>query len=278
MARKPLPICEALVGCVPNSIDMKHLFLLALLLGLLPLFAVAQETGLEGQAAELYDQAVAAEQDLRSWDALQIFLQVEKLAPNNSQVLQKIAQQYSDSTVDFEDKDRQLELLEKAFDYSERAVQIDPSAPINVLSVAITKGKIASLGSNQAKVEAARGIKADARRAIELDPNYAWAHHVLGRWHREVDSLGTIARFFTKMLYGGLPEASVEDAVYHLKKATELDPGGLSHFLELGFAYEAAGEEALARRNFEIGLSMPSREKHDETAKLRARRALEKLS
>ena len=256
---------------------MRRLHCIFLMALLLPAWSRAVNPELPAEAEALWDQAIAVEQDLRSWDALQLFLQVEKLAPNNAKVLQKIAQQYSDSTVDYEDKDRQLELLDKALEYSERAVEIDPSDPVNVLSVAITKGKIASLGSNQAKVEAARGIKADARRAIELDPDYAWAHHVLGRWHREVDSLGTIARFFTKMLYGGLPEASVEDAIYHLQKSIELDPEGLSHFLELGFAYEAAGEDELARKNFEIGLSMPSREKHDESAKQRARRALEEL-
>lgn len=242
-----------------------------------PMLLAGHEAGLEGEAAALYDQAIDAEQDLRTQDALQLFLQVEKLAPDNAKVMQKIARQYSDSTVDASGEETQLRLLDQALAYSQRAVELDPADPINVLSVAVTRGKIASLGSNQAKVEAARDIKADARRAIELDPDYAWAHHVLGRWHREVDSLGTIARFFTKMLYGGLPEASVEEAVYHLEKATELDPNGLSHFLELGFAYAAAGEEDLARKNFERGLSMPSREKHDEAAKARARRALEQL-
>jgi len=256
---------------------MNRFPLLCVLAFLLPWVATADNAGLEGEAAERYAQAIVAENNLRSQDALELFLAVEKLAPDNAQVLQKIAQQYSDSTVDYPDEDKQLELLENALTYAKRAVAVAPEAPINVLSVAITKGKIASLGSNQAKVESAREIKADARRAIELDPEYAWAHHVLGRWHREVDSLGTIARFFTRMLYGGLPEASVEEAIFHLKKATELDPGGLSHFLELGFAYAAAGEGDLARQNFEIGLSMPSREKHDDAAKDRARRALEKM-
>lgn len=256
---------------------MNAMFRSLLVFALLPLAGWAHEAGLEGEAAALYDQAAVAESELRTRDALQLFLQVEKLAPDNAKVMQKLARQYSDSTIDATSEEQQLQLLDKALEYSQRAVDLDPQDPINVLSLAITKGKIASLGSNKAKVEAARDIKADARRAIELDPGYAWAHHVLGRWHREVDSLGTIARFFTKMLYGGLPEASVDDAVYHLEKATELDPDSLSHFLELGFAYAAAGEDDLARKNFERGLNMPSREKHDESAKARARKALEQL-
>ncbi len=257
---------------------MKNIAALFILIFALPLIAADHEAGLEGEAAALYDRAVEAEQDLRTNNALGLFLQVEELAPNNAKVMQKIARQYSDSTVDTRDEDRQRELLDQALTYSKRAVELNPEDPINVLSVAITKGKIATLGSNKAKVEAARDIKANALRAIELDPDYAWAHHVLGRWHREVDSLGAIARFFTKMLYGGLPEASVEEAIFHLKKATELDPSGLSHYLELGFAYAAAGEIELARKNFAQGLSMPSREKHDDAAKSRAESALAELS
>jgi hypothetical protein len=26
-------------------------------------------------------------------------------------------------------------------------------------------------------------VKEEAERALALDPNYAWAHHVIGRWH-----------------------------------------------------------------------------------------------
>jgi tetratricopeptide (TPR) repeat protein len=232
---------------------------------------------LEGEVGVLYERALAAQEELRTEDALALLLQVEKVAPDNAKVLQKIARQYSDSTIDTSDDARQNLLLERALDYSQKATEIDPTDPVNMLSLAVVKGKIATLLGNKAKVEAARIIKADARRAIELDPTYAWAHHVLGRWHREVDELGSIARFFTKILYGGLPEASIEEAVFHLGKATELEPENLNHFLELGFAYRAAGEEEKARTNFERGLSMPIKEKHDEAAKTRARRALQQL-
>jgi len=261
---------------------ISSLFFLTLIF---PAFIWAEDIDLTGEAAERWDQALVAESELRTRDALQILLEVEKLAPDNSKVLQKIARQYSDSTVDTDDEDAQRRLLDKALEYSQRATDIDPEDPVNLLSLAITQGKMATLEGNKAKVEAARVIKANARvikanarEAIALDPSYAWAHHVLGRWHREVDELGSIARFFTKILYGGLPEASIEDAVYHLEKAAELEPENLNHHLELGFAYAAAGEKDRARERLIRGLQMPSREKHDEAAKIRAQRMLDKIS
>jgi len=254
---------------------LHSLFVFALLI---PAFAWAEDIGLSGEAAELWEEALVAESELRTRDALQILLEVEKFAPDNPKVLQKIARQYSDSTVDITNEEAQRRLLDKALEYSQRATDIDPEDPVNLLSLAITQGKMATLEGNKAKVEAARVIKANAREAINLDPDYAWAHHVLGRWHREVDELGSIARFFTKVLYGGLPEASIEEAVYHLEKATQLEPENLNHHLELGFAYAAAGEKDRAREKLRQGLQMPSRAKHDEAAKIRAQRMLDKIS
>jgi Tfp pilus assembly protein PilF len=100
---------------------------------------------------------------------------------------------------------------------------------------------------------------------------------VLGRWHYEIASLGSVARWFAKLIYGGLPDASFAEAESHLQRAIELEPENLIHRLELGFVYQAEGRKADARREFQRGLDMPSNAKHDEIAKLRARDALKTL-
>lgn len=112
---------------------MNAMFRSLLVFALLPLAGWAHEAGLEGEAAALYDQAAVAESELRTRDALQLFLQVEKLAPDNAKVMQKLARQYSDSTIDATSEEQQLQLLDKALEYSQRAVDLDPQDPINVL-------------------------------------------------------------------------------------------------------------------------------------------------
>ena len=114
-------------------------------------------------------------------------------------------------------------------------------------------------------------------QALALDPNYAWAYHLLGRWHSEVSELSSTAKFLVLLFYGGLPPASSTEAVRHLERAVELEPTQLQHWLELGFAYRAKGDPARAREAFATGLAMPSREKHDEPAKERARAALREI-
>ena len=135
---------------------------------------------------------------------------------------------------------------------------MEPDNPVNVLSVAIAHGRLATYSDTRTKVEFSRLIKADAERALKLDPNYAWAHHVLGRWHYEIASLGSVARWFAKLIYGGLPDASFAEAESHLQRAIELEPANLIHRLELGFVYQAEGRNGDARREFERGLNMPS--------------------
>ncbi len=221
---------------------------------------------------------LAAEVQLDSRRALELFLAAESSRPNDSVLLQKIARQYSDLCVDLPTLAERKATAERALAYARRAVALAPNSAVNALSVAICHGKLALYSEGEAKVAHSRLVKSEAERALALDPNYAWAHHVLGRWHHEVSGLGVATRVFVRVFHGGLAEASNAAAIKHLSRAVELEPEELSHHLELGFALLAGGQGERARAAFAHGLSMPSRAKHDYTAKERARAALAKLT
>jgi tetratricopeptide (TPR) repeat protein len=243
-----------------------------MLLGLLGLSASAFAAG----ADELVHQALAAEARLDSMAALALFQQADAARPDDAFILQKIARQYSDLVVDQADDAARKRFAQAALDHAQRAAALQPDNAVNVLSLAICHGKLAVYSDTQAKIRYSRLVKEEAERALALDPLYAWAHHVLGRWHYEVAALGTTSRFFVRMLYGGLPAASFDQAIEHLQRATQLEPDELNHWLELGFALAASGRTAGAREFWQRGLAMPARGKHDEPAKQRARVALAK--
>lgn len=228
-------------------------------------------------ADALIRAALAAEARLDTARALELLLAAEKTRPDDASLLQKIARQYSDLAVDLPSPEQKKTTIERALAYSRRAAALDPQNAENVLSIAVCHGKLAVTSDTRRKVEYSRLVRADAERALALQPDYAWAHHLLGRWHYEVAELGTTARWFVKLFYGGLPAASTAEAVRSLERAVALEPQQLQHHLELGFAYAADGQPAKARAAFTAGLALPSREKHDEPAKARARAALEKL-
>ncbi len=249
---------------------MLRVVILLACLAVAPAFAATAE--------DLVQQGLAAEARLETSAALQHFLVADRLKPNDPFILQKIARQYSDSVVDTRDEEEKKRRAQTALDYSLRAVRLEPTNPENVLSVAVSHGKLAVYSDTRTKIEYSRLIKEEAERALALNPRYDWAHHVLGRWHYEVASLGPATRFFVRLVYGGLPTASNEAAVSHLEQAVTLAPQTLAHHLELGFAYLEAGRTNDARAAFERGLALPSKEKHDEDAKARARRALNRLA
>lgn len=228
-------------------------------------------------AEALVRQALAAEAKLDSHGALELFLAAEHARPNDPFILQKIARQYSDQIVDLTSLAEKKASAQHALEYAQRAVARAPRDPVNVLSLAVCHGKLALYSDTRTKVEYSRLVREEAERALALDPNYAWAHHVLGRWHYEVANLGTASRFFVKLIYGGLPGGSTGEAVRHLTRAVELEPDELDHRLELGFALLADGQKAKARESFARGLAMPSRAKHDESAKARARATLKEM-
>ena len=225
----------------------------------------------------LLADARAAEAKLDSRRALELYLAADKAKSNDAAILQKIARQYSDLITELTTDDERRRYAQTALDYSLRAVALAPDNPENVLSLAICHGKLGVFSDTKTKIKYSRLVKEEAERALRLDPNYAWAHHVIGRWHYEVATLGATARFFVKLFYGGLPAASTAEAVHHLRRAVALEPDELAHHLELGFALAADGDNARARAEFEKGLAMPDRGKHAAEAKARARAALAKL-
>lgn len=222
----------------------------------------------------LLEAALAAEARLDSARALELFLQADAAQPDNAFVLQKIARQYSDLTPEQPDLAGKKRYAQLALDHALRAAALEPGDPVNVLSLAVCHGKLAVYSDTRTKVKYSRLVKEEAERALALDPDYAWAHHILGRWHHEVASLGLTARWIVRLFYGGLPDASPAEAVRRLERAVALEPEELNHHLELGFAYAAAGRLGDAQAAWHRGLAMPERGRHDAPAKQRARAAL----
>jgi len=225
-------------------------------------------------ADALIQEGLAAEAAHDSGRALDHFLAADVARPNDPYILQKIAQQYSDSTGDAPEPAARKKLATQALAYAERASQLDPDNAVNTLSVAISYGKIGLYSNLREKITYVRRSEEYAERALAQDPNYDWAYHVLGRWNYEVAKLGKTKRFLVELLYGGLPAASSGRAVDLLQRAVELAPKNPAHHIELGFAYLADDQPAAARQAFTAGLALPNLGKHDAETKDRARAAL----
>ena len=128
-----------------------------------------------------------------------------------------------------------------------------------------------------AEIQKKGGVAAYVDAEHALDPGYAWAHHVLGRWHREMVELGRIARLWVSLFYGGLPPGSLETALEHLDRAVALEPDEMAHHVERGLILVDLKRSDDARRALEHALALPNTARHHTEFRQRGQEALRKL-
>jgi hypothetical protein len=166
----------------------------------------------QADIAELLRQGDALDARLDNAHALESYLQAEKLGATDPDTLTHIARQYALLMNDAGSDAEQQRLGEKALDYSRRAVAANPAHAKSLLSVAICYGRLIRFQDTRTKVEYSRFVKEYADKALKLDPTDSYAWHVLGAWNYELAQMGAFSRAFVKVVYGGMPPASNEEA------------------------------------------------------------------
>jgi tetratricopeptide (TPR) repeat protein len=228
-------------------------------------------------AAELIQKGDVFYAKLQAAEALKFYLPAEKLDPNNAQLLVRIARQYRHLMSDATEVREKLQLGNRAVDYAQRAVALDPNDPEAQLAVAISYGKMLPMEGTRQQIASSRVIKAAADNAIALDPNNDLAWQVLGRWYFGLADVGPLKRALAQVAYGKLPPAKYEDAVRCFEKAMALNPNRLMHYIELGRTYAQMGRNSDARKLITAGLTMRETEKDDPETKDLGRQILKQL-
>ena len=255
-----------------SHLDFFGLRVLRALRGLLFAAALTATAGEPNVDALIADgDAAEARGDRRA--ALALFQQAEQLEPKNPAVLLRIARQHSEF-VETEPEAAAKAAAEKSLDYSRRALALDPGNAKAHLSVAVAYGKMTDFVGNKTKLEYSKLVKEEAAKAIELDPSDDFGWHVLGRWHHGVASLNPVLRALAKVVYGGLPPASEEEAARCLRKAAEIAPQRITHHASLARVYEALGQRDLAKKEWQLVLSLPAAGGDDHKAKREAAKAV----
>lgn len=197
--------------------------------------------------------------------------------PGEVEVLWRLSRVKSDVGLEMgEDESRQEELYRSALEVGRRAVEADPAHPEAHLSTAIAAGRAGLVSGIRERVELSHHVLDHAERALELAPDHDVAYHVRGRWHYEVASLGLVARTALEAIYGGLPDASLEEAVEDFRRAIEIHDRVIHRF-KLGRTYLEMGEEEKARRELERASRMPVDAPRAHVHKERARELLAEL-
>jgi tetratricopeptide (TPR) repeat protein len=208
------------------------------------------------QAEQLIEQGDAEVKAMHAPEALALFDEAAKADPDNGEILLRISQQYSNMIGQAKSSAEAADYARRSLDDARQAETLMPENAKAHLALAVAYGRMTDFEDNRTKVEYSRYVKAEADKTLELDPKEDFAYHVLGRWNYAVATLNPVLKLIAKFVYGGMPEASLEEAVRDYKKAIELAPQRVIHHHELARAYVALGRMEDARKEWETELTL----------------------
>ncbi len=223
-------------------------------------------------AALAAGDAAAARFDLPA--TLAAYRAARAAAPDSYEAAWKLARSLADAATLAPDPAERERLCHEAAASARDAVRLRPSAPAGHDMLAIALGRLALFEGGKRKVELGKEVKAEADRALQLDPNDDVALDVLGVWNREMASLGWLLRGFAELLYGKLPRASLAASISDLTRAVGLRPEVITHRVELGISLAAARRWGEAQAQLERALALPTGWVTDDHYRAIARREL----
>ena len=223
------------------------------------------------QQADLLDakQEVAA--------ALKLLEEANTQFPNQAEILFRIAKQQSNQIFDAKADAEKKRLAALCLATAERAVVADTNSARARLSVGICLAKNFPYVDNQTKVNYSRRLKEETERAIALDPKLDLAYHMLARWHFEVAEMNFVLRGIAKLVYGGLPKGTLEDARANYDKAISLAPKRVIHRHQLAQTLLALRKKADAIAQLQHCLTLTPADKDDAEARQSATKQLREM-
>ena len=228
-------------------------------------------------AVELIARGDALDAQLKTSEALELYLKAEVITPDDPRLHIKIAKQYGESMTGMKSAAAKRTAGETALTYAQRAVKQSPKMADAHLAVAICYGRLLELMPARQKVEYSKLVRQGAEKAIQIDPKSDYGWHMLGRWHQAVATMDGFTKVIVKIIYGGLPDASLEEAVKCFEKARQLKADRLAHTVELGRTYAMMDRKAEAKKYLDQGLAMQNKERDDPDTKARGRETLKTL-
>jgi Tfp pilus assembly protein PilF len=161
----------------------------------------------------------------------------------NSAALCVLARKYCDLMYLTSSTDVQKDLAEKALVCSLQAVKADSNNATAHACVAVCYAKKSLYADVKTKLDYSRQIKHESEKTVALDPKQDIGYYLLGRWNYGVANIGLISRAYVRVVYGGLPEASNEEAINNFKQAIELAPDRILNHAGLAMVYETTGDK-----------------------------------
>ena len=224
----------------------------------------------------LLKEGLQLERSQKEIEALEKYKLVLSQEPTNITALVKAAE-LSTMLAGFNEKDlksKQL-FLSSAGAYAVRAYASYPKNAEAAYVMALTQAKLSEMQPDNKKlIECVRNSKIYADEALAINPGHAKANFTVGKWHMEMANLNLVKKAAVKLIYGGLPEGSIDSAVVYLEKARTQDPYFVNTYLELAKIYNQLHQPTKVIEVLTKMVKLPTRKTEDIALKAEAAKML----
>ena len=158
--------------------------------------------------------------------------------------------------------------------YAKTALQLYPNSDEANVAMAFSIAKTLLLKSGREKITAVKELKSYGDKAVDQNPRNFKAWHVLGKWNYEVSNLNAFERTAVKIIYGGLPSASLKNSIMYYEKAKSLAPNFTLNYLELAKAYHKNDDDTKALSLLNYLLTIKNQTEDDPRIKAEAQKLI----
>ncbi|MHB1921972.1 MAG: tetratricopeptide repeat protein [Chitinophagaceae bacterium] len=231
-----------------------HPMLKRLFLGICLLFLCL--TSFSQTSEEYFQQGREFENQFQEATALLKYQEALRINPNDAGALDRASILYS------REGNRQKNLQTKSADYGQAkkyaalALKLNPNDVQANYAMAVALGQQAMISGAKEKVADAKEVKKYADLTIQLDPHFGRGWFVLGKWNQEMANLNFFEKAAARVLFGGMPEGSLDQAIVDYQKCQLIEPGFILNEYSLGKAYHEQGEDLKAITTLKKALSL----------------------
>ncbi|HSK14213.1 MAG TPA: hypothetical protein VK907_13425 [Phnomibacter sp.] len=228
--------------------------------------------------ASLIEEGRALERKFKEDEALEKYKQAYSIQPTNLLAAVKCAELSGNMGRRANGSIRINAWMAQALSFAEAAYRIDSSSAEAMAAMAQAQRNLAETEEKRDKAtQYLKSWKTWADKALQADSMHGRANHLLGRWHLEVLTQGTLRKAAAKLLYGGLPNADIYTAIDLMERCKQVEPYYCANFLDLAKAYHFNQNYEKAIQTLERLAKLPTRRQDDVDIKAEGKELLQKL-
>lgn len=243
----------------------------------LTVFIIFISIGAYSQSNVLIEEAKAFERQYNTSQAILKYEEAIKFNPQQLAILVRLVEIYCSSSAETEEENSKKTQLNKAKDYLQMAKDIDSNQAEFKYAKALYLGKLIEVSPVKEKAQYTKEIKTLLDEALSKDPNHVKSLYTLAKWNEEVSGLNPAVKAAMKVIFGGLPPASRDQALELHQKARKLNPGFLANNYDLALLLKKTNKPSQAIEVLQAQMKLPTKTKEDLEFKNKSKQLLQSL-